>query len=199
MESFSLTTDIWTETLQTRSFLGITVYYLEQDNLASCTVGVLEMDKGHTAEYISSRILNILEEWGLKREMLHLVVTDGAANMVKAMDISFAKKKHVVCFAHLLNLVSYRSVEAVPELALLIDKVKRVVTWFKQSVRGSDELRAESYLKLIQSIDTRRNSTCEMIKRVFSLSPILNNIIHRHTSAPSMTSAAENRDFQEVV
>lgn len=62
MESFSLTTDIWTETLQTRSFLGITVHYLEQDNLASCTVGVFEMDKGHTAEYISSRILNILEE-----------------------------------------------------------------------------------------------------------------------------------------
>lgn len=199
MESFSLTTDIWTETLQTRSFLGITVHYLEQDNLASCTVGVFEMDKGHTAEYISSIILNILEEWGLKREMLHLVVTDGAANMVKAMDIAFGKKKHVVCFAHLLNLVSYRSVEAVPELALLIDKVKRVVTWFKQSVRASDELRAESDLKLIQSVDTRWNSTYEMIKRFLSLSPILNNIIHHHTSAPSMTSAAENRDLQEVV
>lgn len=200
LTSFCITTDIWTESFQTRSFLGVTLHFLNNNKqLDSCTLGVFELDESHTSEYIAAKLISIFDEWGLKKELLHSAVTDGATNMVKAIDIAFGKNKHIVCFAHLLNLVAFWSIEAIPEIKLLIDKVKRVVTWFKHSVRASDELRAESCLKLIQSVETRWNSTYEMIERFLHRSPILNSIIHRHTTAPSMTSAAENCHLKEIM
>nr|XP_024216714.1 zinc finger BED domain-containing protein 1-like [Halyomorpha halys] len=100
--------------------------------------------------------------------------------------------------AHIVK-VHPKSIEAVPELTPLIGKVKKIVSWFKSSVRASDELRASNSLKLIQSVETRWNSTYYMIERFLSLSSTLNTIVHKHTSAPMMTTASENRDLQDVV
>ncbi|XP_066908447.1 uncharacterized protein [Halyomorpha halys] len=119
--------------------------------------------------------------------------------MVKAMHIDFGKEKHILCFAHLLHLVAIKSIEAVPELTPLIGKVKKLVSWFKSNVRASDELRASNSLKLIQSVETRWNSTYYMLERFLSLSSTLNTIVHKHTSAPMMTTATENRDLEDVV
>nr|CAD7570959.1 unnamed protein product [Timema californicum] len=77
-------------------------------------------------------------------------------------------------------------------------RVKVLRKGYNKVFRASDELRAESDLKLIQSVDIRWNATFEMIKRFLSFIPIL-NIIHRHTSAPTMRSVAESRDLKEVV
>nr|CAD7396448.1 unnamed protein product [Timema poppensis] len=149
--------------------------------------GVFEMEKDHTAEYISSIILNILQECGLKREMLHLVVKNGAANMVKTIDIAFGKKKHI-CFAHLLSLGSYRFVEAVPELDLLIDKELK------------PGLVSEVLLVLVCVCGFERSGARPRPGHLGygGFIPIL-NIIHCHTSAPIMRSAAEDRDLKEVV
>ncbi|CAH1113488.1 unnamed protein product [Psylliodes chrysocephalus] len=69
------------------------------------------------------------------------VVTDEAANMSKAIDIAFGKKKHLHCFAHQLNLVAEKSRKSVEELGILSSKIKSIVTFFKQSVHASDVLR----------------------------------------------------------
>ncbi|GFS76725.1 zinc finger BED domain-containing protein 4-like [Nephila pilipes] len=44
-----LTTDIWTETHQTRSFLGVTVHLIEKCILGSTILGVYELHENHTA------------------------------------------------------------------------------------------------------------------------------------------------------
>lgn len=49
----SLTTDIWTDTIQTRSFLGVTVHFIKNVNIYSITLGVYELSERHTAEYIA--------------------------------------------------------------------------------------------------------------------------------------------------
>jgi hypothetical protein len=48
----ALTTDIWTDS-QTRSFLGITVHFLDGFNMKSGTFGVYQLDERHTAQYVS--------------------------------------------------------------------------------------------------------------------------------------------------
>ncbi|CAK1587944.1 unnamed protein product [Parnassius mnemosyne] len=60
--------------------------------------------------------------------------------MVKAVDIAFGKK-HIPCFAHTLNLVVQNSMQQCTELRNLINKVKDIVTWFKQSNMASNKLR----------------------------------------------------------
>jgi hypothetical protein len=74
--------------------------------------------------------------WGIRKESVTAVVTDSGANIVKAIDIAFGKHVHISCCAHTLNLVVERSVENVPHLTELINKVKKIVTWFKKEYCG---------------------------------------------------------------
>lgn len=58
-------------------------------------------------------------EWLIDTSKVMAVVIDGGANVVIAIDIAFGKEVHVICFAHLLNLVTRSSIQKINELANL--------------------------------------------------------------------------------
>lgn len=188
----TLTTDIWSDTLNMKSFIGITVYFGIDVNLISVTLGVYELDERHTSQYISEMLLRTCEEWGINKDNVTAVVTDNAANMVKAIELAFGKKKHIPCFAHTLNLVAEGTM-ACSEWQNIVSKIKSIVTWFKQSCIASDELRkaTPAETKLIQSVPTRWNSTYYMVQRFLELRTVINDIIFRHATAPPMLSGSE--------
>jgi len=68
----------------------------------------------------------VCKEWNISKQNIIAVVTDGAANMLKAIDLSYGKKCHILCFAHMLNLVVQHAISSVPELAHLISDVKNI-------------------------------------------------------------------------
>jgi len=53
----------------------------------------------------------------------------------------FGKEKQLSCFAHTLNLVSNNVLDESSNIKRFIDKVKNIVTYFKQSIVAVDELR----------------------------------------------------------
>jgi len=190
IQHFTLTTDIWTN-IQTRSYIGVTIHFVEEYTLNSALLGVYELDERHTGKYIATKLLEVCKEWNIFKQNIIAVVTDGAANMLKAIDLSYGKKHYILCFAHTLYLVAQHAIQSVPELTNLISDVKHIVRWFRQSVVASDELRkaTKGEGKLLQEVPTRWNSTFYMLERFISLSNIVNDIVHKHIAAPAMISA----------
>jgi len=175
IEHFVLTTDIWTDTLNTKSFLGLTVHYTNSNfQFQSVAIGVRALEKNHTSEYLSE-ILNVLcDEWAIDKDKVTAVVTDNGANIVKTIINSFGLRKHLPCFAHTINLIVTDSIKASTVLKTVIDKVKAIVTFFKHSVNASDELRKlqvrngikeGATLKLKQECETQWNSMYYMLSR----------------------------------
>lgn len=149
-----------------KSFLGITAHFGIDIELYSITLGVYELDERHTSDYLSEILLKVCQDWKIDQENVTAVVTDNAANIVKAIELAFGRRKHIPCFAHTLNLVA-KGTMMCTEWRNIVSKVKTIVTWFKQSCVASDELRkatavamdSPAGVKLIQSVDTRWNST----------------------------------------
>lgn len=65
MDYVSLTTDVWTDTLNNSSFLGLTLHYILEEQLKSNTAGLCELGERHTADYIHDKIKSILFEWNI--------------------------------------------------------------------------------------------------------------------------------------
>lgn len=152
VDYLTLTSDIWTDTLNTTSFLGMTAHFLSLNKvtLDSVTIGVLELSASHTAENISIWFEHLLVQWGIKNSQIFTIVTDNGANILSAVNKTFTPDKHLPCFAHTLNLVSKRALANLTDVHHVINKIKCIVTFFKQSVAASDELRKLCDFKLKQ-------------------------------------------------
>lgn len=139
-----LTTDIWTDTLNTKSFLGLTAHYILKETYKSVTVGVTELNDRHTSENIKMWLLNIIRDWNINKESIIIVVLDNAPNMKKAITDAF--EKHLPCFTHTLNLIPSNIIKDDITVNDFCKKVKNIITYFKHSVVAADELRAHSAL-----------------------------------------------------
>lgn len=101
----------------------------------------------------------------------------------------------------LLNLVPGKAIDLSDDvIRAIIKKIKEIVTFTKQSVSASDELRRlqvaqgksiNSTLKLIQEVPTRWNSTYQMIDRFVLLSDIISTMLLQFPKSPPMLSAFE--------
>lgn len=193
--------------MQTKSFMGFTVHFVHDMKLISATIGIVELTESHTADYISLELSKVLEIWGINADDVVAVVTDNAANMVKAMHDKFGKNRHIPCFAHTLNLVCENALKNTQGLDAIIDKIRSIVVWFKRSVKASDQLRKAQteagksegkILKMILDVKTRWNSTYYMIERFILMSSIVSNILFSNIDAPTMITATEIEHLREI-
>lgn len=178
--------------------VGMTVHYEFENELQSTMIGVTEVTERHTgAEVLGRWMQNIMNEWNVDKDKIVVMVTDNGANIVKAVNDTLGSNKHLLCFAHTLNLVATHTMDF-DDSTVLMTKIT-TITFFKQSSIATSKLQKVSTLKLIQSIDTRWNSTYYMLERFILLTDIVGSILLKIPSSPPMLTAAELLLTKEIL
>lgn len=192
VEYVTLTTDMWTSSCKTESYVAVTAHYVTKDwQLASVWLDCCRFVGAHTAPDIRNEIFAICRRWGVERK-INAIVTDNAANMKAA--VALLGWDWLPCLAHTLNLAVKDAINAVEHSR---QKVKAIVEHFHRSTSASDKFEemqntiAESAAsaaatvagadaariacgehgtntayKLLNDVETRWNSTYAMFSRV---------------------------------
>lgn len=198
--SYCITYDIWTETMQNKSFIGVTIHFLDKSQLLSGTLGVFELTESHTSMYIAQKLTDIFAEWNVS---LH---TD--STVMKVNREIFGDRKIIPCFAHTINLVVTKSIDDSKICTQLIGKVRDIVKYIKRSVNASDELRKRQIdmgvkqgqiKKMILDVRTRWNSHFYMLQRFIDLVSIVGAILLTRPEAPPMISSSELDCVREMI
>lgn len=194
--------------MQNKSFVGITVHFLEKTQLLNGTFGVFELTESHTAAYLGRELTEIFTNWGVSTEKVTAVVTDNDSTVMKVNRDIFGDKKIIPCFAHTVNLVVTQSIDKSVDCSALISRVRDIVKYIKRSVNASDELRkkqkdagaTEGHIKkLILDVKTRWNSCFYMLERFVELVSIISDILLTRPEAPAMVTSGELDCVKETI
>ncbi|XP_072401942.1 E3 SUMO-protein ligase ZBED1-like [Diabrotica undecimpunctata] len=194
----AITTDIWTS-VSNESFICVSCHFVDSHfELKRVVLATNVINESKTAENIARVLKEIFDQWNIF-DKISCIVTDNAANMLKACEL--LQKTHIPCFAHSLNLAVQENFKS-NLIQPLLKKCKDVVTFFKSSPtatlkfkeeqrqfwRDTHERNKEPY-KLLQEVPTRWNSCFYMIKRILLTSDPLNNTLLKLRNAPQPFSA----------
>src|SRR4051812_9723732 len=144
----SFTADMWTSTLSSEAYLGLTIHYIDENwTLRHFLLDIIPFKIRHTGINMASAINSVLSEFNLVGKALALTTDNESAMLVcgrrlseefeRALDnnISFS---HYRCSAHILNLAAKQGLEIVDEEIL---HVRKLMIKIKNSVLLCDDLR----------------------------------------------------------
>ncbi|XP_076742690.1 E3 SUMO-protein ligase ZBED1-like [Maylandia zebra] len=205
-ERVAITCDSWTSRA-TDNYLTITSHHIDQEwRLVSHVLQTRTTEASHTAANLSEIMFKAIEEWELTNKN-PVIVTDNAANMVRAVEIT--GWLHIGCFAHTLNLASQAGLK-VPAVAQLLGRVRRIASFFHRSTVASRKLKEKQKIlnlpahKLVTDGVTRWNSTLEMLERFLEQQPaisaaLLSPEVRRSDSNLCSLTEADITDGEDIV
>ncbi|XP_064841734.1 zinc finger BED domain-containing protein 4-like [Oncorhynchus masou masou] len=165
---FSLTSDMWTS-IDKHSYISVTGHLVaENAQLSTFLLGISKLPENHKVIHIEEAKNQLVASWGLHSRVAAFV-TENSENMVAT--VQKLGILQLPSFAHVLNLVIKRSMEATLELQDIHSQA--IVSFFKSNQNAEMRLaevqgqlgRPEQ--KLIQEVDSRWNSSFSMLERVF--------------------------------
>jgi hypothetical protein len=103
LSEFSITTDSWTAKYMKKSFISLTVHYLNSDwKSGSTSLGIFNVEGSHSHTAIAEKIVELFNEFKINGKV-GILVADNASNMklvAKKLNLQF-----LGCFGHLINLI----------------------------------------------------------------------------------------------
>ena len=168
-ESVVMMLDGWTG--NHNSHFGMLVSYISSKNFkrVSLAIACSKFNDSHTAENIYQWARNVLEEWGLYRN-LSMVVSDSARNMTAMVNL-MEGVEHCKCLNHILNLVVCNEILEKPEIKRVIEIMRKISYFpnqsnlFAEAIRSKCQEKGRKVLALCNDVVTRWNSTHDMLQR----------------------------------
>lgn len=202
----SATMDGVTLTQNSKKYLVATIHFFEENGApTSISIGVFRLKEKNTGMYLKECILSMLQNIGIKPELVKYITTDGATNMVDAARLLGWTR--IWCVCHVIHLTVTDAIDkcqvagaSLPsKLRDLFTTVKVIVTYVKQSsVQAILHARADGK-GLIQSVMTRWNTDLDMIERFLELITVRTEIFTEQPSSPTLPTVEDIRVLKEVV
>lgn len=70
----TMTADVWTDTSNVKSYLGMTVHYVEGSSMRSVALSVVPLDDSHTAVYLVKQMEEIRIEWNIEKSKVMILL-----------------------------------------------------------------------------------------------------------------------------
>ena len=114
VDRLAITLDCWTFDNRI-SFIGLAVHWVDTEwKMCEFVLGIRHLEGSHTRECLSAVVLEVLVEFNLSAKVC-AITTDNASNNstmmtilereLRQMNSHFSAKRHVLCMAHVINLV----------------------------------------------------------------------------------------------
>jgi len=102
ISSASLSFDSWTSTAN-RSYIAVTCHGITKAwTVETFMLSILPVAQDETGVFLAQMLEEVLEQWGIRKEQIVAITSDGAANAKNAvmsqLDITW-----VCCFSHVIN------------------------------------------------------------------------------------------------
>lgn len=199
--NMAITADAWKYPSTLTSFLGIVGHIFEDGKMQTVLLALKELTGRHTGEALAGHYAEVFKSWDIDMGRINLMTTDGAPNMLNSVEILLGEEKTMHCLAHRVNIAVTDSLK-VPEIAEILDEVKHIVTYVRQSSTTSDALKDLTDLKLIQHIEIRWNSTLFMLERFYEIKGHVGQALTEAASStdpPAMVSPANLEAIGELI
>ena len=131
-EKCTITTDLWTSQYQQRSYISLTVHFIDRNfTLQSKCLQTLEVPQDHDTASLKDVISTMLSNWKIKDKVCG-GITDNGSNIVSAFRL--LKIDHFPCIAHTLQLAVNKGLKVV-RVQRIIGRCKAIVSHFKRSTK----------------------------------------------------------------
>ncbi|MBF0208903.1 MAG: hAT transposon family protein [Oligoflexia bacterium] len=207
LDSLAFTTDTWTSR-DNDPFQSLTLHYLDKRFVLKKFLVKLDSFTGkHTAETIGKKLENQILSLELGSKLNHICVSDGAANVRKALTDSNTIDVGMWCVDHQIHLIVTQALDSVASWIPLSIKLTDLTTYFNKSAKATHQLRKFAIekgltrTKLIKKCPTRWNSEKHQIESVLELFPALEQMVQQADTRVegSLPTLAEKTDIEEVM
>ncbi|XP_062563958.1 E3 SUMO-protein ligase ZBED1 [Armigeres subalbatus] len=205
---YSLTADVWTDTGNAKSYLGMTIHLLDGINMIGVALAAQPLDDCYTKDYLISEMTNICSSWGVDLTKVNVIVT-GGSNIVAAAESLFGVKKHLICLEQSLNRMTTAAIDQCHSFGEILSKIRSIVSFFKLSNNATDELRSiqiragktEGEIMTVEIDEpTRWGTTLTMLHRFILLADHISVVLLRYTKVPMLTGQemAEAKEARDI-
>ncbi|KAK7898583.1 hypothetical protein WMY93_019436 [Mugilogobius chulae] len=189
----SFTTDIWSSSVAPMSLLSLTAQLIDSSFvLRRATLHVREFRGSHTAERIQQSIENMLNNWGIDKERVHVILRDNAANMKKAMrDMGV---RSLGCVAHSCQLCVQEGLLSQRSVTEILANARKIVGHFKHSPLAYsrlEDIQMDLHMdikRLQQDVQTRWNSSLYMLQSLLEQKRALSVFAAERTLPAALTA-----------
>uniref|UniRef100_A0A034WXN7 Zinc finger BED domain-containing protein 4 n=1 Tax=Bactrocera dorsalis TaxID=27457 RepID=A0A034WXN7_BACDO len=180
-----------TATRHDRAILGINVQIITSNKLEIFTLAMLKLKQKHTAQYLTTKIENVLKSFNIDKAQVYAVTTDNGRNMVKAVELLSLHSddeesdseiednyESIVCNVRFENIISIKCAAHTLQLAVkdyldnlntnVVNKSRNCVKYLRTPAYRHS-IKSSQTLKPILDVPTRWSSTYNMLKRLLHL------------------------------